>query len=341
MSAGVISAKSYEETLSKEHILKDVTQEQIFMRYLGSLPLRAPILSPLRAETNPSFTVFYDKNNILRYKDFGSGESGDCFDFVQTQYNLSWPDTLKKINHDKSGIKKIKVDNVKEYRSAQSIKKFQNSPNKTIEIVPKKFSVEELAYWKKFGISLETLNKYNVESCKYVYINKDPYIISTESQPVFSYKVNNKYKIYRPLSEKGKWWSNLGTTDIFGYDQLPMWGDILIITKSLKDIMVLDTLGYTSISPQSESQFNFMDGQIWLTLQKRFKKFLVLYDCDKAGYTMGKRLANRYNIDINFVHDHICVFKKNSAPKDISDYYLVLGKKATIKRLDKITKTLQ
>ena len=54
---------------------------------------------------------------------------------------------------------------------------------------------------------------------------------------MYAYKVNSKFKIYRPLNSKyTKWRTNLEITDIQGYAQLPDTNDLLIITKSLKDI---------------------------------------------------------------------------------------------------------
>ncbi|MGD9230684.1 MAG: CHC2 zinc finger domain-containing protein [Desulfobacterales bacterium] len=48
-------------------------------------------LCPFHAEKTPSFFVFRDNH----FKCFGCGEHGDCIDFVQKMYGLSFPDALK------------------------------------------------------------------------------------------------------------------------------------------------------------------------------------------------------------------------------------------------------
>ena len=73
---------------------------------------------------------------------------------------------------------------------------------------------------------------------------------------MYAYKVFDKFKIYRPLASKyTKWRTNLTTSDVQGLAQIPEKGDLLIITKSLKDVMVLYEMGYTAISAASETTF--------------------------------------------------------------------------------------
>ena len=55
---------------------------------------------------------------------------------------------------------------------------------------------------------------------------------------MYAYKVYNHFKIYKPYADKyTKWRNNLTELDIQGYKQLPKTGDILVITKSMKDVM--------------------------------------------------------------------------------------------------------
>ncbi|NJO63971.1 MAG: hypothetical protein HC836_39080 [Richelia sp. RM2_1_2] len=314
----------YNETLSKEVVFSKVSPESVFEKYLGELKIGSPILSPFRTEKHPSFIVGY-YNGKLRYKDFATGESGDCIDLVQKLFQLSYSQALFKINKE---VEESDFQSVsKQVPSQRQEKKHRNAADKIISIKQKEFSESELAYWKKYSISLKTLQLYNVYSAKFVYINKEPLLAATETNPIFAYEVNSKFKIYRPLTkDNGKWYSNLLVSDIFGYDQLDWSDDYCIITKGLKDVMVLRELGFNSIAPQAESQYSFLDNVTWLTLQKRFRKFLILFDCDRAGHTFSKRLAHHYNIPYTFINSNLCIFSKDSeTPKDISDFINLNG----------------
>ena len=47
-----------------------------------------------------------------------------------------------------------------------------NSHNKTLkELALKCFSENELKWWNDYGITIELLKKYNIYSCKYVFLN--------------------------------------------------------------------------------------------------------------------------------------------------------------------------
>lgn len=92
---------------------------------------------------------------------------------------------------------------------------------------------------------------------------------------MYAYKVYNNFKIYRPLADKyHKWRNNLTEYDIQGYKQLPEKGDILIITKSLKDVMCLCKMGIPAVSPASES--TFIPNIALEELKKRFKRIIIL-----------------------------------------------------------------
>ena len=87
-------------------------------------------------------------------------------------------------------------------------------------------------------------------------------------------------------------------------------GDLLVITKSLKDIMVLYEMGYCAVSPSSET--TFIPEDILNDLKARFKKILILFDNDETGIKKAQEYSSKYNL-IQFVIDN----KFNA--KDISD----------------------
>ena len=88
--------------------------------------------------------------------------------------------------------------------------------------------------------------------------------------------------------EKGlRFLNNLPSRKLQGYKQLPKTGDLLVITKSMKDLISLHGFGIAAVAPASESTF-CSDKQIE-EFKNRFKHILIVYDHDKAGkYNMAK-----------------------------------------------------
>mgnify|MGYP000773108075 CR=1 FL=1 len=118
-------------------------------------------------------------------------------------------------------------------------------------------------------------------------------------------------RIYRPLADKyTKWRNNLTENDIQGFKQLPKTGDILIITKSMKDVMCLYEMGIPAISPSSES--TFIPDKALEQLKKRFKRIIIMFDRDEAGVRYLRKISLKTGLE------GLLINKKFKA-KDISD----------------------
>lgn len=129
---------------------------------------------------------------------------------------------------------------------------------------------------------------------------------------MYAYKVFDKFKIYRPLASKyTKWRSNLTNYHVQGLAELPKrGGKLLIITKSLKDVMVLYEMGYNAISASSET--TFIPIEILDKLKVKWKNVLILYDRDSTGMTKAREYSKQYGLNAFFVH-------RKFKSKDISD----------------------
>ena len=125
---------------------------------------------------------------------------------------------------------------------------------------------------------------------------------------------STKFKLYRPLSTTFKWLAKTNKNVLWGLTQLPLQGKLLVITKSLKDVMVLHELGIPAICPNSEST-NIPNGML--------KEYIVsFYDYDNAGIQAALKL------DIPYMF----LFKS----KDLSDYYKKHGKLSSYRMLKRI-----
>lgn len=129
---------------------------------------------------------------------------------------------------------------------------------------------------------------------------------------MYAYKVYDKFKIYRPLASKyTKWRTNLTNRHVQGLSESPSGGgNLLIITKSLKDVMCLYEMGYNAIAASSET--TFIPEDILKSLKSKWKHIVILYDRDGPGMTNARKYCKQYKLDAIFVN-------KKFKSKDISD----------------------
>ena len=116
-----------------------------------------------------------------------------------------------------------------------------------------------------------------------------------------------------------------------GLEQLPESGELLIITKSLKDVMVLYKYGYTSVAPQSENAT--IPKPLMEDLKKRFKHIIVFFDYDNGGIKGAEALCKRYNLNKVFISKH---YLDIYSIKDISDFAKEMSKQKTIELLKEL-----
>lgn len=290
--------------ITLDWILSRVTEYDIYAHYLGQFKVGMIYNSPFRKDKNPSFGIFYSKRTKqLLFKDHGTGDCGNVIKFVSlytgiTNYNDILLDIVNKL--------KITSDT-----KLVSPKQYIASTKTVIGVVRQDFTAEDINYWSQFNICINTLKKFNVNSIKYYLCNGIVKGIYKKENPMYAYKVYNNFKIYRPLADKyTKWRNNLGQYDIQGFKQLPKTDNLLIITKSLKDVMCLYEMGISAISPASES--TFIPDDVLDNLKKRFKHILICFDRDTAGIKYLRKISLKTGLKPLLVH------KKWNA-KDISD----------------------
>lgn len=153
-----------------------------------------------------------------------------------------------------------------------------------VQILTKPWDKYSLEYWHAYGIDRTVLDRFNVLNVRAFYVDKLLTGRATKDNPIFGYWLpSNNIKIYRPLhpNREKKWYGNTCVNDIFGYNALPEQGKLLIITKSLKDVMVLYTLGFNAVAPQSET--TKIPVNVLTELKNRFDYVILFYDNDLPG----------------------------------------------------------
>lgn len=299
-----------EQQVTLDWILSKVTEYDIYSAYIGNFKVGMIYNSPLRKDKNPSFGCYYSrKTKQLLFKDHGTGDCGNVIKFVSLFTGLTnYSDILNDI------VNKLKITNNTQLVSS---KQYISSQETVIGIVRQDFTQTDINYWSQFNISLDTLKKFNVNSIKYYLCNGIVKGIYKDTNPMYAYKVYNHFKIYRPLADKyTKWRNNLTENDIQGFKQLPKTGDILIITKSMKDVMCLYEMSIPAISPSSES--TFIPDKALEQLKKRFKRIIILFDRDEAGVKYLRKMSLKTGLEGMLIH-------KKFKAKDISDAIKVNG----------------
>lgn len=290
--------------ITLDWILSKVTEYDIYAAYIGNFKVGMIYNSPLRKDKIPSFGCFYSKKTRqLLFKDHGTGECGNVIKFIKLYTGITnYSDILKDI------VKRLKITNNTQLDSS---KQYIPSTETVIGVVRQNFTETDINYWKQFNISVDTLKRFGVSSIKYYLCNGIVKSIYKEENPMYAYKVYNHFKIYKPLADKyTKWRNNLTEYDIQGYKQLPNTGEILIITKSMKDVMCLYEMGIPSISPSSES--TFIPEKVLEQLKKRFKRIIIMFDRDEAGVKYLRKISLKTGLEGMLVH-------KKFKAKDISD----------------------
>jgi len=304
--------------LTHEYINSYVSDYDIYSFYIKERFIINKVFnSPLRKDENPSFGIIQNKEGALIYHDFATGDTGNAITFIKEILNLNtYKQALERVYEDLI-IKGMRTPT----KTLKSLKSPKTALKKDIGVQRKKLSDIDREYWKQFGITESTLKLFEVDPIQYLIIDGTVVWQYEDNNPMYVYKVYDKLKIYRPLADKShKWSGNLTKNYIFGYKQLPETRDLLIITKSLKDIMCLYELGYTSISPSSEGVL--LPVKCVDDIKKRFKEIVVLYDNDIAGLKAAKNMNEKYGFRYVLINDET---------KDLTDYYVKYGKTKTIK----------
>lgn len=297
------------ENLTVDYLYNNIDQFEIYYKYLNIYPNTKDFFhSPFVEDSTPSLRFRVDTSYRLIYKCFATNKTGDVINLVQELFNLNLKESLKKIAYD-----------FNLFRTNNSIKKENNvygkvkNPNlcitkkSTIQVViyddpPISF----INYWKDFYINKDLLDLYDVKAVEEVYVEKNDQLYKSvykDSDIIIRYLVNGLYKIYKPLSKdkKFKWLSTFNSKCIFGFKQLKYDSDILILSKSAKDVLVWRLLSFEAITLHNES------ANLWKEFVDYFKSkytyIIVVLDNDRAGINSMLKYKKEWNLDFIILPD--------------------------------------
>jgi hypothetical protein len=264
------------------------SDQDAWIKILGQCELYKKFSNPYRKDKNPSAVLILsrDARNILLH-DFKDG-------------TFNWKSFLKFYN---IGLNKKNFDPYTVVEGVTTVNK-----SAVITYQERNWEVYDEVYWNNYCIPLKVLNFYDVTPIAYTWRNGLIVHTSVPQSPVYKYKFGEHFKIYAPY-HKCKWLSKVPHTVYQGYEQLPKTGDKLIITKSLKDVMVWKVLGFWAIAPQSECDLH---EDLINTLKTRFKALFINFDNDATGIKYQQRNVAKFGLKEIMTENY----------KDISDMIL-------------------
>lgn len=296
---------------SKDNIYSHVNDYDIFRYYISNFKTIGSLFrSEIRVDKNPTCCISKYGEKLL-YVDFADIESKglDVFAYIQKKYNCTFHKALDIISIDFNlpFILNYYETNTLNREPAPiynlDITKLEPVSKSTIQVKTTEFtSIDKLYWYDRYDITVKDLKRFNVFSLKYYIQNGN---LRSFSKHLYGYYFGfvdglHMWKTYYPHGDKkNKWSTNCGDKIIQGYEQLPETGDTLIITKSLKDIIILHKLGIPAIAPQAEN--HLIPAELIQSLRTRFNHIYVLFDNDATGVKSAQKYNTTYHLPIFFI----------------------------------------
>jgi hypothetical protein len=334
--------EAFNPRITKDYILRRVTEEQIFERYLGIKPDYSGLFcNPLREDKSPGCGFYINKQDRIKFKDYSRGWDWDCFNVVEFLFQVSFKEAMQRIAVDFG----LTDGTVSETHAART----QRRKDKIgLRVKRREWNAEDKHFWQgnftltradmpvTFPISHAWYTRNDV-------VDDTPFYTYITGDPAYAYHFPEygpyEYKIYFPKRPKGKKFRQSRGDIIQGLAQLPATGHILIITKSFKDRHVITKFGKKygifSCAPMSESQI--IPADIMNNLILRFDYVFTLFDFDRAGIILAKKHQEAYGIRPLFFGPE---FKKGllrvgpQGIKDSADFVKEFGPEVTYKLID-------
>jgi hypothetical protein len=291
--------------LTKEVIFQRLTPYDIFKYYMPRTDWKINQItnSPFRKDTHPSF-IIGNRSGTLSFMDYANTMlRGDCFQFVMELYGLpSINEAMLLIDNDFGLGISSRNTNTEVYKT---IKAAYTQPEElgkryaNIQVVPKKFTKEELDYWNEFHQDLQDLRDNNIFSLNKVYLNKQLFNFKP-TELKFGYYYNGHWKIYQPHAEKRVKWipNNVPITTMEGLENIK-GVDYAFINKSKKDYMVVKKLLESTCATQNEGVPCFSVENV-AYLKENSKRQILSFDSDVAGVTASQQITKIF--DFNYMN---------------------------------------
>ncbi len=287
--------------LTPQAVLQKISEYDIFRFYMPEKgwKINQATFSPFRQENNPSFLIG-NRKGFLSFIDFAdTSKRGDCFTFVKMLHNLStMDDVLRMVDRD-FGLGFLPHTATGDYKVITKAYKQPEDVGKRyslIQVITRKFTQEELAYWNDYHQSLDDLRANNVYAIKKLYLNKQLFPLK-DTELRFGYYYDGCWKIYRPFADKKSKWvpNNVPITAMDGKEDIVNC-KVAFINKSKKDYMVMKKVFPCCCAVQNEGLGCFSDGNVEY-LKANSDRQILSFDSDETGVHNSKQITELFGFD--------------------------------------------
>lgn len=262
----------------------------IYRFYLGAgynvgHKMRSPLPTVLRKKDNhPSFST-YLYNGTICWNDFG-------YDSPYGNGPIGFVAAMELTNRE-GAIEIIKNKGFSRSTRPMTIFDKVDTAKINLTFTPGDLSYQHYEYYRQLFVDNRLLGRFKVRSLVSVMSGLNHYMYkATDDNFGFYMKIGKGNKGYIPfnLSYTGKpKVLHQGIDVLEGYEFLPAFGKLLIITKSFKDVLFLTACGYNAICCSSESSLNIFV-KFAYELSERFEEIIVWGDPDKTGRAYGAKI---------------------------------------------------
>jgi len=264
---------------------------------------------------NPDAKVFINsKDHIWCYHDFVSGETLNPFDFVMKHCNCNFKEALEIIQRDI--LVNAQPGRIKVINQTNAITDFTLLP------------CDDFNYWYAFApesAMKEALKRFQVQSLQSYCFKKGAkeYTISAgQNDPVFAFKISNEcYKVYRPFAKNNQakhiWLGKKPENyhDLYGLEQLPEYSELILIVEGLKDTIVSNAHGITTVGvDHASTRIRPQDIEF---LKMRCRHLLICYDIDQPGINAANKTSTENGLRCLTLPESLI----QEGGKDISDFF--------------------
>jgi hypothetical protein len=180
----------------------------------------------------------------------------------------------------------------KEYKQPEDLGKRYS----LIQVVTRKFTNEELAYWNQYYQSLDDLRANNVYSIKQLFLNRKKFPLK-ETDLRFGYFYDGHWKIYRPFGDKKSKWvpNNVPITTMDGKEDIANCS-VAFINKSKKDYMVMKKVFPCCCAVQNEGVACFSDENVEY-LKANSDRQILSFDADDVGVKNSQMITKLFDFE--------------------------------------------
>ena len=245
------------------------------------------------------------------------------------KFNLTFFEALSKIAtdfgmEDDFIIKKMDKTTTNDIQTIGRNEFLDKATTFDLKKTSRKWALHDVAFWEQYGISINTLEVFNVQPISYFHINNKIIKADKYAYCFIEFKDGREtYKIYQPYSEKYKWLNSHNNSIWQGWSRLPEKEYDLIITKSLKDVMAIyEITGIPAVALQCENVLP--KWHVFAELEQRFTTIYGFYDNDfdkeeNWGRIFSDKLCSTYGLIKMEIEDQY-------KAKDFSDLVKSVGR---------------